>query len=226
MTSASTSQDHVLAIDDREIRQRAACAGLSARVELADAARALLSRLARTRASDEQLSEVTSALLRAGRALDEAPEQCGYLRSIEGALTGLGALSELGPFTGRLHALAPLGRLTLGTKRAEALVTYDSAHEGAPGFVHGGFIAAYFDEMLGVVQRDTLRMTVSLEMRYRAPTPLHREVRYTSWLERVDGRKAFVAGALHEGDRLCAEASAVFVAPRADLFDQSAATPT
>lgn len=218
MTSPPVTDTHSLVLDNTEIRRRAIEAGLSPRVDLADAARVLLSRLARTRASAEQLAGVTAALLAAGRVLDDAPEQDGFLRSIEGGLTGLGPLSELGPFTGRLHALAPLGDIILGTSRAEALVIYDSAHEGAPGFVHGGFIAAYFDEMLGVVQRDTVRMTVALEMRYRAPTRLHRKVRFTSWLERTDGRKAFVAGTLHDGDQLCAEASAVFVAPRIDLF--------
>ena len=33
-----------------------------------------------------------------------------------------------------------------------ATVTFGSAYEGPPGCVHGGYVAAAFDEMLGFVQ--------------------------------------------------------------------------
>lgn len=223
MSGIETEPEGGLLIDDAEVRRRAEATGLSARLEVADATRSLLSRLARTQADDERLGHVGRALRLAEDALNGQPERQGHVRSIEGALTGLGSLSELGPFTGRLHAIAPLGRLILGDSWAEANVTYDSAHQGAPGFVHGGFIAAFFDEMLGAVQRDTARMTVSLELKYRSPAPLHRELRYTTQLLRIEGRKAFVGGALHDGERLCAEASALFVAPRReDLIEGGA----
>ena len=35
--------------------------------------------------------------------------------------------------------------------RSPGVVTFGDAYEGPPGCVHGGFIAASFDEMLGFV---------------------------------------------------------------------------
>ncbi|WP_340317904.1 PaaI family thioesterase [Rhizorhabdus argentea] len=218
MNSAPSPAAALQVLDTPEIVRRAAVAGLGARLNVAEAVRDIVHRLARSEAGDAELAAVAQLLREAGAVLEGQPEREGYVRSVEGALTGLGTLSELGPFTGRLHPTSPQMDLLLGTDRAEARATYGSVHQGAPGFVHGGYIAATFDEMLGVVQRDTVRMTVELKLSYRAPVPLHEEVRYTSWLDRVEGRKAFVVGTLHHGDRLCAEATAVFVAPAKALF--------
>lgn len=92
-------------------------------------------------------------------------------------------------------------------------VTFGPAYEGPPGCVHGGFIAAAFDEVLGAVQSLSGQpgMTGTLTVRYRSPTPLHEPLRYTGRFERVEGRKIITTGTLHVGDRLCAEADAIFV---------------
>lgn len=201
-------------IDNEEIRARAAKYALTTRVGLADSVRSLLENFARSQAEDPVIEEASALISQASELLARQPARAGHIRAIEGALTGLGELSELGPFTGRLHPIAPEFRLILAGERAEAFATYGSAHQGAPGFVQGGFIAATFDELLGVVQSGVVRMTVDLQVSYRAPAPLHRELRYTSWLEKIDGRKAYVNGTLHDGDRLCAEARALFVEPR------------
>ncbi|MBB4643033.1 PaaI family thioesterase [Rhizorhapis suberifaciens] len=205
-------------IDTAEIRQRAAENGLTARLNLAESLRTLLEDFACSQANDSVIEEAAAAIQRACGLLSREPKRPGHVRFIEGALTGLGELSELGPFTGRLHPVAPPFRLILNGERAEGFATYGSPHQGAPGFVQGGFIAATFDELLGVVQAGVVRMTVDLQISYRAPAPLYRELRYTSWLEKVDGRKAYVNGTLHDGDRLCAEARALFVQPRQSPF--------
>ncbi len=92
-------------------------------------------------------------------------------------------------------------------------VTFGPAYEGPPGCVHGGFIAAAFDEVLGAVQSLSGQpgMTGTLTVRYRSPTPLHELLRYTARFERVEGRKIITTGTLHAGDRLCAEADGIFV---------------
>ena len=53
-------------------------------------------------------------------------------------------------------------------------VTFTKQYEGAPACVHGGFIAAYFDEVLGVAQSTSGNpgMTVNLSINYRSPTPI------------------------------------------------------
>lgn len=214
-TRVATPESPLLhAVDDAEIADRAAEHGLVARLAFASALRANLEAFAISTAGDDVVAKASSLLREAHALLAHSPQAASHVRTSEGALTGLGRLSELGPFTGRLHAITPLFRLYLGGDRTEAFATYSARHEGAPGLVQGGFIAATFDELLGVSQAGIMRVTANLQISYRAPAPLFRELRYSSWLERIDGRKALVKGALHDGDRLCAEASALFIEPR------------
>jgi len=92
-------------------------------------------------------------------------------------------------------------------------VTFGSAYEGPPGSVHGGFVAAAFDEVLGYVQSlsGNPGMTGTLTVVYRRPTPLHTELRFEGEIVRVEGRKIFTRGRVHAGDVLTAEAEGVFV---------------
>ena len=78
----------------------------------------------------------------------------------------------------------------------------------------GGLVAAAFDELLGLVQMHAGQpgMTARLVINYRSPTPLHEELRLEGRVVRVEGRKTFCTGEIHAGDRLCAEAEALFVA--------------
>lgn len=201
-------------IDSAEIEARASAHGLGMRLALARSIRSLLDEFSCSMAPDDVLAEAAASVGRAVQLLADQPGKPAYVRSIEGALTGMGTLSELGPFTGRLHPLTPPFKLILSGDRAEAYTTYSHPHEGAPGLLQGGFIAATFDELLGVVQSGVVRLTVDLQISYRAPTPLYKELRYTTWLDKIDGRKAYVNGTLHDGDRLCAEARGLFVEPR------------
>ena len=74
-------------------------------------------------------------------------------------------------------------------------------------------MAAAFDEILGATQAmsGSPGMTGTLTTVYRAPTPLHTELRFEATLDRVEGRKIFVSSRLHNGDTLCAEASGIFI---------------
>lgn len=125
------------------------------------------------------------------------------------------------PLAGPLNPTAPPIVLHRGDDRALGDVTYDLRFEGLPGLVQGGFIAAAFDLILGqaVALAGTGGMTGSLSVRYVSPTPLYQALQYASWLDRVDGRKTFAKGALTvvETGRVCAEAEAVFIAPRGGL---------
>jgi acyl-CoA thioesterase FadM len=48
-------------------------------------------------------------------------------------------------------------------------------------------------------------------VKYRSPTPLHRELRFEGTLDRVDGRKIFTSGRCYDGDTLTAEAEGLFI---------------
>lgn len=87
-------------------------------------------------------------------------------------------------------------------------------HCGSGGVVHGGAIALVFDDVLGrtsdlaVPERSR---TASLTVDYRSLTPLETSLRVQARLVRQEGRKRIVHGELWDGDRLCAEASGLFV---------------
>lgn len=99
-------------------------------------------------------------------------------------------------------------------------VTYGDAYEGPPGCLHGGFIAAGFDDVLGFAQSlsGTPGMTGRLTVSYRSPTPLHEPVRYVATLDHVDGRKIYAVATLRHGDRLCAEAEGLFISVKPAVF--------
>lgn len=118
------------------------------------------------------------------------------------------------PVVGTANVLAPPLRIVIEEDRVRGLATFGPAYEGPPGYVHGGFIAAAFDEVLGAAQALAERagMTGTLTVRYRQPVPLDHEVQFEARIVRVEGRKILAAGMLHAGETLCAEAEALFIA--------------
>ena len=106
----------------------------------------------------------------------------------------------------RFHGLADL-------PSPDSALLERMAYEGPIGHLHGGFVAAAFDELLGFAQTASGRAgyTGTLTIKMRRPTPLKEPIRYEARVERVEGRKIFCRGTIHAGDRLCAEAEAVFI---------------
>jgi acyl-coenzyme A thioesterase PaaI-like protein len=124
---------------------------------------------------------------------------------------------------GLANPLAPPIRIEqTGEREGTGHVRFRSAYEGPPGCVHGGFVAAAFDEVLGYVQSlgGSPGFTGTLAITYRSPTPLHVDLEIRCRIREVSGRKTYAEGALHAGDRLCAEATAIFIAARPGVFDE------
>jgi acyl-coenzyme A thioesterase PaaI-like protein len=91
--------------------------------------------------------------------------------------------------------------------------TYHAAYEGPPGYVHGGWIALTFDEILGManIASGHPAMTGTLKVRYLRPTPLHRRIDLEGWTERVEGRRIVAKGRMTVDGELKAEAEGLFV---------------
>jgi len=123
------------------------------------------------------------------------------------------------PVIGLRNPISPPVRLTpstpAGSEWAEITgeVTLGAAYNGPPGAVHGGIIAAVFDELLGTtaVVNDVAGFTGTLTVVYRSPTPLDTEITMRGWIDRVEGRKTFARGEIHHGETLCAEAEGIFI---------------
>jgi acyl-coenzyme A thioesterase PaaI-like protein len=187
------------------------------RVALAEGVRSILRYASTSTAADDVFERACHLVSRAAELLAEAPQGRPYDGSSEGAVGGMhhGFLGH-SPVTGPLNALAPRVHLETNRHEVSATVTYGDAYEGPPGCLHGGFIAAIFDEVLGLAQAlsGAPGMTGRLMVTYRSPTPLNTELRVVGRLDSVDGRKILTSGEIRVGDRLCAEAIGTFISVR------------
>jgi acyl-coenzyme A thioesterase PaaI-like protein len=182
---------------------------------LADAVRLVIERLVPSNAPVDELRAAAEGLERYADQLKAHPRLKRAVGHAESANAGdVGAFFDQSPLIGLANPLAPpilIGRT--GERSAAAKVTFGSAYEGPPGSVHGGYVAAAFDEVLGYVQSlsGSSGFTGTLTVRYRQPTPLHEELYFEADIVRVEGRKIFTEGRLMAGIGLCAEAEAIFV---------------
>lgn len=185
---------------------------------LADAMRLVIERLVPSNAPADELRAAADGLELYAEALRGHPRLRDARLFGESANAGdVGAFFDQSPMIGLANPLAP--PITIGRKddrSAHARVVFGSAYEGPPGSVHGGFVAAAFDEVLGYVQSLSGQpgMTGTLTVRYRRPTPLHTPLLFEAELVRVEGRKIFTRARLEAEDVLCAEAEAIFISLR------------
>jgi acyl-coenzyme A thioesterase PaaI-like protein len=180
---------------------------------VAGAVRRVIEALAAVDAPVEVLGRVAAELESVADVLEEGPgaELVGFAEAANAP--SFGSFMDRSPVLGQANPVAPPLSLSFEEGRIVATVRFGSAYEGPPGCVHGGWIAAAFDEVLGAAQSlsGSGGMTAYLKIDYRSPTPLHEELRFEGELDRTEGRKIFTVGRLYHGDTLCAEAQALFV---------------
>ena len=195
-----------------------------ARNELATATRIIIDELMRSTADDPQLEQAAALVVQAAALLRGQSHGRSYVGVAEGSLSsGRQSFIDFSPFIGHLNPLAPPITMSFSEDgECVGTCTYGAAYEGPPGCLHGGFIAAGFDEVLGFAQAQSGRpgMTGRLTINYRSPTPLFRELRFVGRLDRVEGRKIFASARLSAGDTLCAEAEGLFVSMKPEVFDK------
>jgi acyl-coenzyme A thioesterase PaaI-like protein len=191
---------------------------------LANAMRLVMERLVPSNAPEEELRAAADGLERYAERLREHPRLKRAMGAAESANAGdVGAFFDQSPMIGLANPLAPPITISqTGAKTAKGTVTFGSAYEGPPSSVHGGFVAAAFDEVLGFVQSlgGSPGFTGRLIVHYRSPTPLHTELRIDVQLDRVEGRKTFATGQLYAGDTLCAEAEGLFISAKPGKLDE------
>lgn len=181
---------------------------------LSEAVRGVLHRLVQTSAPVELIAQAAAEVEQVVATLAEHRRAPNYEGFAEAANAGEPfAFFDHSPMLGRANPLAPPIELWLDDGVMRGRATFGAAYEGPPGCVHGGFIAAAFDEVLGSTQSlsGAPGMTGRLTVHYRAPTPLHTELRFEGHLDSVTGRKILTTGKLWAGDVLCAEAEGLFI---------------
>ena len=76
--------------------------------------------------------------------------------------------------------------------------TLSDDYQGYPGIAHGGIIAAILDEVVGRVSMISdhhhLMMSVTLQVKYRHPTPTHTPLKFVGRIVRLRGRLGKAVG--------------------------------
>lgn len=189
---------------------------------LTAATRRIVDLVRRTEASGADAEQALAALERAVGLLEAHAHPGPWAQrtlGFAGALAPIGKPNDFteffpySPLIGSHNPLAPPARFEIRGGRVHGSVRFGAAYVGPPGSVHGGVIAALFDELLGCANlaSEVGGMTGTLRVQYRSPTPVGEELRLEGWVERVDGRKVFTRGTIHHGDVLTAEADGVFI---------------
>lgn len=189
-----------------------------ARVELANSVRELIYSSFMSTADNTDIENAIELITAALKLLGQD--------GVPGSAAAESHFSDRSPFYGAMNPISMPMKMTIDEEVGEfgavlGDAVFTEPYEGPPGHCHGGFIAAAFDEVLGMAQSLTGRpgMTGRLSVTYRAPTPLHSEIRFKGWVEKVDGRKIFTKGTAHHGDTLCAEAEVLFLSMPPEMMD-------
>lgn len=198
------------------------------RRRLAAAMRLVVERLTTSDAPEDELVIVADRLEEYAARLKGHPRRKRYDGFSEAAVADPaqakksmgGAHFDFSPLIGQSNPLAPPIVISSDDEGVQGDVVFGAAYEGPPGCVHGGCIAAAFDEVLGYAQTFSGQpgMTGTLETVYRAPTPLHTPLVFRSRIAEISGRKVICKGTLHAGDQLCAEATGIFISFKPGKF--------
>ena len=192
--------------------------------------RRVISHLRKTKAPADLLREAERQLLEISARLEAfdhpGPYAQGALDIGEGSfgpnVDDPGAFFPYSPVIGARNPIAPQIEFQVRDGELHAEHRFDAPWCGPPTAVHGGVIALVFDELLGCtnVVNQVGGFTGTLQVRYRALTPLGEPIRMRGWIDRRDGRKTFTKGTMHSGDALCAEAEGIFIAPDARSIER------
>jgi acyl-coenzyme A thioesterase PaaI-like protein len=133
------------------------------------------------------------------------------------------------PVIGTANPIAPPLLVTpdpegveIGARAVVGDVTMRPIYEGPPGAIHGGWVAALLDQLLGHANAisGVGGMTIELTVRYLRRTPYDVPLRLRARTDSVDGRRVRASGEIVADGVVTAEASGVFLQPTAERIEQ------
>jgi acyl-coenzyme A thioesterase PaaI-like protein len=174
--------------------------------------------LDRVRTAADELSAAAQRLPLRSR-LDEMAAAAAVARLKSGRVGRVleaGQVADLfadSPVSGSANPLSVGLRISHEEPEAVGRVVIDSAFEGAPGRVHGGVVAACFDETMGGLLPilDVVAFTRTLTIAYHAPCPLQVELEFRARLHRRTGRKLHIHATGSAAGSVFAEGDALFI---------------
>jgi len=91
--------------------------------------------------------------------------------------------------------------------------TFEKRFEGGPNIVHGGIVAAFYDDVMGsvLIAHQTPGVTAKLSVNYRRPHPVEVPIRAEAWVSRRSGNKLELEAVGYLGDEILAEVTGLFL---------------
>ena len=123
------------------------------------------------------------------------------------------------PVSGRRNPIAPPIRMWRDGDEVRGEALFSPTYAGPPNSVHGGIIAAVFDELLSManVVSGTAGFTGTLTIKYLKHTPLDRPIELWAVTERNTGRKQFSRGEMRVNGEVVASAEGLFIRPASQM---------
>jgi len=130
----------------------------------------------------------------------------------------LTAAMPYSPISGKRNPIAlPLKLWKAGDKEVRGEAVFSATYAGPPNAVHGGVIAAVFDEILAMANVISGKpgFTGTLTIKYHDKTPLNTPIELWGINLRRDGRKLVSRGEMRVNGKLTAAAEGLFICPSA-----------
>lgn len=119
------------------------------------------------------------------------------------------------PITGYYNPVAPDidVQYDRDSKELTAYCTLDNVFEGPPNMVHGGTLAAIFDQILAMCGtcNHLAGPTATLTIDYLKPTPLHAPLVFTCKILKQEGRKIYIEGICTVNEEVTSKAQGLFI---------------
>lgn len=190
------------------------------RRRFADNIRRLQDRVQVTELSIDQLDALNASLEACFDNTPDSPSLLGRKAWIESKKYGdFGVIhTEITSIIGPSNPITPKMSIWFDEAGAHAKVNFGWIYEGNSTLVHGGWIAAVFDEFLGTAQILTGKsgMTGQLSVNYLKPTPLNTDLYLSAEIISFDGRKAKLSAEIAYDDTVTATCEALFIVPSAE----------
>lgn len=163
---------------------------------------------------EDRLHAMTEQLNAIADELDALPKGRPFQRFVKGIPEdNPNRALPFSPISGYYSAVSMPMKIAVEGKRIVGEGVFNEVYEGPNGCIHGGMIAAIYDEILAManVISDVAGPTVALTVNYKRPTPLHQPLRFEGWTESSEGRKTITKGRCLLNGEVISEAEGVFI---------------
>lgn len=138
----------------------------------------------------------------------------GQMSSLNWREDDITSVMPYSPVSGKRNAIAlPMKLWKVGDNEVLGEAVFSSTYAGPPNAVHGGIIAAVFDEILAManVISGNAGFTGTLTIKYHDQTPLNTPVELWGINVRQEGRKQISRGEMRVNGKVTASAEGLFI---------------